>query len=335
MSWSDTDEENEESRWKELQEGPLVCDSCQQRVTDKMEVVACRMPPTYVLDIDDSHPNGCQHILCRSCAKKPNPLPFQPCQCFTLGDHEHILWCADCTKNMKKCRACDGFLCQYCVCDETKKYGVLCQFCVFAMSELLGGNPEGVTFCSPPWPRYSISDDTKQAVQKLHDKVMKQQSQSDGSGRRDEPIGGDDEETKPPATGALADSTPSGTDPQWMFVLLHEEGGAHRESSANIVGVYSTISLAADGAKKRFETLSHGCYENGRFIEPELFETVVDNTSKIRDGEDDGDGDDGGFTSEMLYQEDREGAWVKLSVQKILVDERIESKRKTKRFRRW
>jgi len=105
MSYSEEEDDEEGcrfSRWKELQAGPLTCEKCKQKVTEQDQVVTCGMAPSHVLDDDDEHPAGCLKLLCRGCATASPPLPFQPCACFTLVDHEPLfIWCPECTKNLK------------------------------------------------------------------------------------------------------------------------------------------------------------------------------------------------------------------------------------------
>lgn len=308
MSNSDEEESFSGSRWEQLRKGSaLLCEKCHEKVSPNDQVVACRMAPSCAINANDVyHLGGCPKILCRGCAASDDH-PFRPCQCFTLGDHENILWCPDCIKGFRKCNACRGLLCQYCQVDSAKNYGLLCQQCSWAMTELLGNVPEGVAVAYPPWPKYVIPDTIQTAVRMLHDEVKKKTGES---------VTDVDDDAKPPARGPTARSDADEESQQYMYVLLHKEGGPYRDSEANVVGVYSNHALAVSGAKAKFESLSAGCFEDGRWRKPEIFEKVVDNTLNMKS-------DDSGI---LLRQEDRDGGWTEISLQKTPLDDRAESK---------
>lgn len=301
MSYYDSDEEEDDSysdrRWKELQKGSLLCLKCKKSVKDKDQVVACCMPPSYALGDDDDHPTGCRNILCRGCAASKDH-PFHPCQCFTLGDHEKIIWCPECIKSFKKCNSCKGYLCRQCRVDDTKDYGLLCQHCCWAMGKLLGRLPAGVSVGCSPWPRYIIPNDIQKAVEKLHNKLTsRKRGKTSCKGTT---IAKKAKEDKKPAAKRPAQ--------KYVFVLLHTEGGLYQATEAKVVGVYSSKQLAVDGAKIKFEELSSGCYKDGTWTEPEIFEEVMENTSEP---------DDNG---PLLRQVDQEGAWSEISLQKLPLD---------------
>jgi len=328
MSHSEEEDDEEGcrfSRWKELQAGPLTCEKCKQKATEQDQVVTCGMAPSHVLDDDDEHPAGCLKLLCRGCATASPPLPFQPCACFALVDHEPLfIWCPECTKNFKKCNSCSAVLCSCCEVEDAKRCGLPCHHCLWAMVELLGGNPEGVTCSCAPWYGYKTPENIQKAAQKLHDEVKANLPTSSD----DDAASDDDEGDKKPAA-VDAESVQ-----QSVFVLVHSEGGPYCDTNTNVVGVYSTKKLAVQGAKIRFEELSGGCYEDGRFREPGIFEEVVDNTTDLRDDDD----DVGALT--LFYQLDQEGAYSQLVLQKspfdeILVSKTTEKVGRKKRFRRW
>jgi hypothetical protein len=113
---------------------------------------------------------------------------------------------------------------------------------------------------------------------------------------------------------------------QYMFVLLWKSGGPYREKDAKVVGIYSSKKLAVEGAKIKFEVLSNGCYKDGRWTEPHIFEKVVDSTSDAN-----GQGDD----IVLLKQVDQEGEYEQLNLQKLLLDEPIEKKPNTAKLGRY
>ena len=293
-------------RWEELQQGPQLCDKCNKKVTNVDEVLACGMAPGYVLD-EDGSPTGCVKLLCRNCANS-NDHTFQPCQCFTFGDHQNILWCSDCSKAFDKCNSCKGNLCKYCQVDNTKEYGSLCQHCCWAMSELIGKLPEGVSFGCPPWPRYVIPEKIQKAVQELHNSLPSKKKRSVESSSSDN-VASSNEKRKENATDTAKI--------QYMFILLWKSGGPYREKDAKVVGVYSNKTLAVEGAKIKFEDLSNGCYKGGRWTEPYIFEKTVDKTTGANDQDDD---------IVLLKQVDHDGEYEQINLQKILLDEPIGNK---------
>eukprot|EP00977_Amphora_coffeiformis_P006336 scaffold1353_cov161-Amphora_coffeaeformis.AAC.8 len=309
MSWLHQEEAEDRSRrWKELRTGSsLLCEKCQEKVSKKEQAIACRMAPSYILDEEDYHPSGCLNLLCRDCASSNKVHhTFHPCQCFTLGDHENILWCETCSKDFPKCHACCGLLCRYCQVGDTEDYGLLCQQCTWALTQLSGDIPKEVGVVCPPWPRYVIPEPIKAAVQKLHDKVQKKRKV------REDSIGVDDE-TKPPAPKVPAKSGVPYTKPkQCMFVLLHEEGGLYHPTDTGVIGVYSDKTLAISAAKIKFESLSNGSYQDGRWNRPHIFEEVYDYTlERMSSGE----------SGTLLREEGKEGGWSEISLHKTFLYE--------------
>jgi hypothetical protein len=98
--------------------------------------------------------------------------------------------------------------------------------------------------------------------------------------------------------------------PQYIYILLYTEGGPYSEEFVpEILGVYSSKTLAMQNAKVAFEDRSNGFYKNGEFTEPDIFEETDDNTESIVD------------EGILLFQKDREGDWNKISLKKKLLDE--------------
>jgi hypothetical protein len=97
--------------------------------------------------------------------------------------------------------------------------------------------------------------------------------------------------------------------PQYIYILLYTEGGPYCDDFIlEILGVYSSKTLAIENAKIAFEDKSNGFYKNGEFTEPEIFEETDDNTESI--------GDEG----VVLLQKDQEGDWNMISLGKKQLD---------------
>jgi hypothetical protein len=114
------------------------------------------------------------------------------------------------------------------------------------------------------------------------------------------------------STPSEAEKSKKAKIPQDIYILLYTEGGPYREDFVpEIIGVYSSKTLAIQNAKIAFEDKSYGSYINGDFTEPMVFDKTDDNTESI--------GDEG----DVLFQKDREGDWNKISLRKKELDEPI------------
>jgi hypothetical protein len=96
--------------------------------------------------------------------------------------------------------------------------------------------------------------------------------------------------------------------PQSIYVILYTEGGSCPEFKPEIIGLYSSKTLAIQSAKVAFENKTYGKYQNGGWTEPRFFEKTKDNTERV--------GDEG----ILLFQEDREDYWQKISIEKKQLD---------------
>jgi hypothetical protein len=97
----------------------------------------------------------------------------------------------------------------------------------------------------------------------------------------------------------------------YCWVLIATSSGPYRETTdVSVVGVYGTKEIALKQAKIKFEELSHGCYEEGAFLQPDIFEETLDNCATV--------GDKG----VVLLQRDMEGEEEKVEIQKMpLIEE--------------
>lgn len=178
----------------------------------------------------------------------------------------------------------------------------------------MGHLPAGVSVGSPPWPDYTVPQNIQKAVKKLHDsaKPNKQERKKlnmNNTNNAKKRVG-ENKDTKPaPIT--------------YMFVLLSQAGGPYRDTEVNVVGVYSTKQLAIDGAKKKFEESSDGFYKDGSFDENKCLkylESFDDHTADVED------------SGTMLRQQDQEGCWEEIFLQKTQLDEKNETKKLCRRL---
>lgn len=157
--------------------------------------------------------------------------------------------------------------------------------------------PKGVTFLAAPWPRYSSSGKYVQAVQELIAATGRDEEARDMSNEPDT----DSDEPK-----------------NWVYVLLHKEGGPYRSPDFSAIGAYTCLPSALEGARRKFESLSHGFYKDGAFTEPEIFEETFDDTRL--------EAVDVGGEDRLLYQEDMEGEWSEICLTKLVLEGQTKSK---------
>jgi hypothetical protein len=91
----------------------------------------------------------------------------------------------------------------------------------------------------------------------------------------------------------------------FCWVLLATSEGPQRSTEVTVVGVYGTKETALKQAQIKFEEMAHGFYENGAFIEPEIFEETFDRCPTVGD------------TGIVLLLRDKEDEVEKVEIQKM------------------
>jgi hypothetical protein len=122
------------------------------------------------------------------------------------------------------------------------------------------------------------------------------------------------------STPSEAEKSKKAKIPQYIYILLYEEGGLHSVATKEIIGVYSSETLAKQNAKMAIDGRSNGFYINGKFKKPSVSVATNDYTGS---GSDEDDEDDEGEGCCLFFQSDRKGEFNKISLLKKGLDELI------------
>jgi hypothetical protein len=126
---------------------------------------------------------------------------------------------------------------------------------------------------------------------------------------------------KETSTPGEAEKSKKAKIPQYIYILLYHEGGLHSITYKEIIGVYSSETLAKQNAKIVFDDRSNGFYINGEFKTPVVSVTTDDYFGDS--DSDDGDEDDEDEGDCLFVLSDRKGEFKKISLLKKGLDEPI------------